>query len=357
MNAVAVVPGTRDSLHVRDDAPDPGPSDGDVLVRVLAGICGTDLEIHHGLFGAAPEGSPFLILGHESLGVVEAAPAGSGLAKGDLVAATVRRSCPEACAACVSDQNDMCLTGHYLERGIIGLHGFMSERYVESPRYLVPVSRHLAAVGVLLEPMSIVQKGIDQALRIQQRVSWGPRRSVVVGAGPVGLLAALALKLRGVDVCVTSLEPEGSVKARLLADAAIRYVSTAVSPLEEVATLLGPIDLVFEATGAPAVVFAAMRLLGPDGICILSSLTSPGRRIEVDVSAWNRDMVLGNRIVMGTVNAARRHFETAARDLQAAEDLHPGWLRRLITRRLPFADAAKALERGPDDIKIVLEFS
>jgi threonine dehydrogenase-like Zn-dependent dehydrogenase len=251
----------------------------------------------------------------------------------------------------------MCLTGHYLERGIIGLHGFMSERYVVSPRYLVPVPPHLGAVGVLLEPMSIVQKGIDHALRIQQRVSWDPRRAVVVGAGPVGLLAALALKLRGLDVCVTSLEPEGSAKARLLADADIRYVSTAVSSLEELASLLGPIDLVFEATGASAVVFAAMRLLGPGGICILSSLTPPGRKIEVDVGAWNRDMVMGNRVVVGTVNAARRHFEAGARDLQAAEALYPGWLGRMITRRLPFTEAPKALERSPDDIKIILEFS
>ncbi len=161
MKAVAVIPGTRDSLHVRDDAPDPAPSSNDAVVRVTqAGVCATDVEIHQGLYGTAPPGSPFLILGHENLGIVEAAPADSGLAKGDLVVSTVRRGCPEGCRACLSDQNDMCLTGHFLERGIGGLHGFMSERYWENPRYLIRLPNKLAPVAVLMEPMSIVQKGI-----------------------------------------------------------------------------------------------------------------------------------------------------------------------------------------------------
>ncbi len=179
----------------------------------------------------------------------------------------------------------------------------------------------------------------------------------MIGAGPVGLLAALALRLRGLEVYVASLEPEGSAKAKLLADADIRYVSTATTPLDGFPARVGKIDLVFEATGASVVVFQAMRILGPNGIAILSSVTPVGKKIEVDVGAWNREMVLGNRLAFGTVNAGRRHFESGGRDLQAAEALYPGWLGRLITRRLPFTDAPKALQRGPDDIKIVLEFS
>jgi threonine dehydrogenase-like Zn-dependent dehydrogenase len=358
MKAVAVQPGSHESVHVRDDAPDPQAPPGHALVRVLeAGVCGTDVEIHEGLFGQAPAGSPFLILGHENLGRVESAPPDSGLAEGDLVVATVRRGCPEACRACVSDQNDMCLTGHFLERGIAGLHGFMSERYSESPRYLVRIAPRLRAVGVLMEPMSIVQKGIDQALRIQQRVSWDARKAVVIGAGSIGMLAALALRLRGLEVYVASQGPEGSAKAKLLGDVDVRYLSTSTTPLEQLPSRAGKIDLVFEASGAAAVVFGAMRILGPNGICILSSVTAAGPGLDVDVGAWNREMVLGNRLAFGTVNAGRRHFESGARDLQAAEALYPGWLSRLITRRLPFHEARAAMGRASGDIKTVLEFS
>jgi threonine dehydrogenase-like Zn-dependent dehydrogenase len=356
MKAVAVLPGKPESMHVRDDVPDPQPREGQALVKVLeAGVCGTDVEIHQGLYGQAPPGSSFLVLGHENLGVVEQVPSGSALAPGDLVVSTVRRPCAEACRACVSDQNDMCLTGNYLERGIKGIHGFMSERYAEDSRYLVRLSPRLRKVAVLMEPMSVVQKGIDQAFRIQQRLSWDPRKAVVVGAGPIGLLAALALRLRGVEVHVAALEPEGSAKAKLVQEIEVGYVSTSSAPLQTLPSRIGRIDMVFEATGAAAVVVPAMRILGPNGICILSSVT-PSRTLETDVGTWNKEMVLGNRLAFGTVNAARRHFEAGVRDMEAAEAQFPGWMGRIITRRFPFTDAATALVRSPDDIKTVLEF-
>jgi threonine dehydrogenase-like Zn-dependent dehydrogenase len=357
MNAVAVIPGQRGSLHVRDNAPDPRPAAGEVVVRVLeAGVCGTDVEIHEGLYGQAPPGSPFLILGHENLGVVEEGPADAGLSAGDLVVSTVRGPCPQACRACVSDQNDMCLTGNFVERGIKGLHGFMSERYCEAPRYLVRLPAALRPVAVLMEPTSVVEKGIEQAFRIQQRLAWEPRKAVVFGAGPVGLLAALVLRLRGLDVWVAALEPEGSAKAKIVEDAGMRYVSTAATPIESLPSKVGRIDVVFEATGAAAVVFPSMGILGPNGVCILSSVTGGAKKLEVDAATWNREMVLGNRLAFGTVNAARRHFELGVRDLEAAEQRFPGWLARLLTRRIPFTEATKALARTPDDIKIVLEF-
>lgn len=356
MQAIAVVPGTKDSLHVRT-APDPEPAEGEALVRVLeAGVCGTDVEIHHGLYGQAPPGSPFLILGHENLGVVERSPAGSPVAPGDLVVATVRRPCPERCRPCSSDENDMCLTGNFVERGIGGLHGFMSQYYAESPRYLVKLPARLRPVAVLLEPMSIVQKGIEQALRIQQRMAWDPKVAVVLGAGPVGILAAAALRLRGLETFVAALEPEGSRKDALLREAGISYVSTATTPLDALGKRIGRVDLVFEATGAAGVIFPAMRLLGPDGVCVLSSVTGGERKVEIDVATWNRDFVLGNRLVFGTVNAARRHFEAGVRDMEAAEERLPGWMARLITRRIPFADAPQALGRSAEDIKTILEF-
>lgn len=357
MRAVAVIPGNHKSLHVRDDAPDPVPTDGEALVRVLeAGVCGTDVEIHEGLYGRAPDGHPFLILGHENLGVVETSPSGSNVRAGDLVVATVRRPCPESCAPCAAGENDMCLTGHFLERGIGGLHGFMAERYAESPRYLVKIPEALRDVAVLLEPMSVVQKGIDHAFRIQQRLSWDPKAAVVVGAGPIGILAAASLRLRGFEVTVAALEPEGGAKDALLAEAGIRYVSTSTTPLESLAAKAGRIDLVFEATGATAVVFPAMRLLGPDGICVLSSVTGGQKSIGVDLATWNREMVLGNRVVFGTVNAGRRHFEAGVRDLETMEGRLRGWASRLITRRVPFTEAPAALVREPGDVKTVLTF-
>jgi threonine dehydrogenase-like Zn-dependent dehydrogenase len=344
---------------VRDDVPEPEAGAAQACVRVLeAGVCGTDAEIDQGLFGCAPEGCDYLILGHENLGVVESAPAGSLVRPGDLVVATVRRACPEACPPCATGQIDLCLSGHYRERGILGLHGFMSERYAEATTFLVPVPPALRPLAVLIEPLSVVEKGIDHALLAQRRLPWAPQRALVAGAGPVGILAAAVLRLRGLEVSVASREPEGSFKERLLADAGIRFLSTGTAGLDDPAlrARLGEVDLVFEATGSAAVVLPALRLLAPNGVGVLSSLTGGERRQEVDVASWNREMVVGNRLVLGTVNAARRHFEAAVRDLAEAEARLPGWMARLITRRLPVTEAARALERSPDTIKTVLDF-
>jgi glucose 1-dehydrogenase len=357
MRAVAVVPGQRGSAHLENDAPEPRVDDGHALVRVLeTGVCGTDVEIHDGLYGEAPPDSPFLILGHENLGVVESCPGNAHLQPGDLVVCTVRRPCPERCPPCARGQMDMCITGHFRERGIRGLHGFMSERYSESPAYLVKLAAHLRPFAVLLEPMSIVEKGIDHAYRIQERLSWHPRTAVVLGAGPVGILAAAALRLRGLEVTVAALEREGGFKDLLLREAGIDYVCSVTTPTAELPGRLGNIDIVFEATGAVGVIFPAMRLIGPDGVCILSSVTGGKESVTVDLSTWNRDMVLGNRVVFGTVNAGRAHFEAGARDLEMAESRIPGWLGRLITRRLPVTDIATALAKRPEDIKTVLVF-
>jgi len=342
MRAVTVTPGQRDSLRVLD-IPDVQSEGVQVVVRVLqAGLCGTDAEITGGLYGQAPAGSPYLVLGHENLGLVESAPAASPLSAGDLVVSTVRRPCPERCWPCRAGENDMCLTGHYLERGIQGLHGFMSERYVEDPRYVVPVPSSLRPLAVLAEPMTVAQKALEQTFRIQGRMSWAPRQAVVLGAGPVGILAAAAMRLRGLEVTVASRETEGSARDALLREAGIAYVSTTRTPIEDLPRRLGGIDLVFEATGAAAVVAPAMSILGRDGVCVLASVTEVGRKWEIDLGTWNREMVLGNRLVFGTVNAARRHFEAAVRDLATAEERLPGW--------------SRALARSPQDIKTVLDF-
>ena len=354
MKAVAVIPGRSGSLHVRE-VPDPEPAAGEALVRVLeTGVCGTDVDIEKGLFGDAPPGSEFLILGHENFGVVER-PAGA-LARGDLVVSTVRRPCPEACLPCRSGYNDMCLTGHYTERGIKARHGFMAERYVESPDYLIPVAPELRRLAVLYEPLSVVEKGLDHAWKIQQRLPWEPRRALVLGAGPIGMLAGMVLRLRGLEVVVCAREPRGNPKDRLLAEAGIRYESVKERPLEDVAKQAGPPDVVFEATGAPDVVFPATTLLAANGVCVLASVTLGDKPVQVDAADWNQHLLIGNRLVFGTVNAAREHFEMGGRDLLAAEARWPGWASRLITRRLPSSEAARALEAERGNIKTVVDW-
>jgi threonine dehydrogenase-like Zn-dependent dehydrogenase len=357
MRAVTVTPGLAGSLRVLD-IPDVQPVAGEVVVKVLqGGLCGTDAEITAGLYGEAPPGCAYLVLGHENLGVVESAPAGSSLLAGDLVVSTVRRPCPERCLPCRAGENDMCLTGHYLERGIQALHGFMSERYVEDPQHVVHVPSRLRAIAVLVEPMTVAQKALEQTFRIQGRMRWAPRQAVVLGAGPVGILAAAAMRIRGLEVTVVSREAEGSARDALLREAGIAYVSTTRTPIDALPRRLGAIDLVLEATGAAAVIAPAISILGRDGVCVLASVTEVGRKSEIDLGEWNRQMVLGNRLVFGTVNAGRRHFEAAVRDLETAEERLPGWMGRLITRRLPFTEAARALRREPAEIKTVLDFA
>jgi threonine dehydrogenase-like Zn-dependent dehydrogenase len=250
----------------------------------------------------------------------------------------------------------MCDSGHYLERGIKGLHGFMCDRYAESPHYLVHVPAGLRKVAVLLEPLSFIEKGVEQALRIQQRLVWEPRTALVLGAGPVGLLAGMLLMLRGLAVTLASRGPADSASARLAQDAGMRYVSTRKAPVEDLGKTLGNVDVVFESTGAAPIVMPAIKALGPDGVCILASVTGGEARTEVDVAAWNQELVLGNRVVFGTVNAGRRHFEAGVRDLASAQTRFPGWLERMITRRVPPQDVRQAFERGPADIKSVLRF-
>jgi threonine dehydrogenase-like Zn-dependent dehydrogenase len=357
MRAVTVVPGRAHSLTVRDDVPEPAGDDGQALVRILeTGVCGTDVDIEAAQFGDAPPGSPYLILGHENLGVVEKAPPGGALGRGDLVVATVRRPCPERCRACVEGQQDMCLSGHYLERGIKGLHGFMSDLYAESPHYLVRVPSSMRPVAILVEPLSFIEKGIEQALRFQQRLVYEPGHALVLGAGPIGLLAGLVLTLRGLRVTLASRGTPDRPGARLAEDAGMRYVSTEATPVDRIPALVGPIDLVFESTGAASMVMPAIAVLGLNGLCVLGSVTAGEKKTPVDVAAFNHSMVLGNRVVLGTVNAALRHFEAAARDLATAQVRFPGWLERMITRRLPVEDARQAFERGSSDIKSVLRF-
>jgi glucose 1-dehydrogenase len=344
MRALTVHPGVAGSLEV-SDLDEPPPSDGDVLVdAVEVGLCGTDAEIVAAEYGEAPPGSERLVLGHENLGKVLEAPAGSGLSAGDLVVGIVRRPDPVPCPACAAGEWDMCRNGRYTEHGIKGLHGFARERWRGAADAMVKVDPDLADVGVLLEPTTIVAKAWEQVERIGKRAFFDPRTAVVTGAGPVGLLAALLGVQRGLEVHVFDRVTTGP-KPGLVADLGATYHTESLPESK-----LNP-DLVVECTGVPSVVVDVLTHNASNGVVCLTGVSAVGAFQQVDVGGLNRTAVLENDVVFGTVNANRRHYEAAARDLLQADR---SWLRRLITRRVPLDDFRDAFDRGPDDVKVVL---
>jgi len=362
MKAVAVFPGRAGSAHLTDIAEprlDSVPGGRGVMVRVLrVGLDGTDKEINAAAYGTAPEGEDILVTGHESLGVVEAVgPQVTELRPGDHVVAIVRR--PGTSLYDAIGRADLTTDDTYFEHGISRLHGFLTERYVDTPEYLVRVPGGLGGVAVLLEPTSIVEKGIAMAEEIQRRLRvWRPRRAAVLGAGTIGLLAALALRLRGLEVTAFGLDEPPYGNADLLEQTGARYISTRRRALRDVAAEHEGFDLIFEATGFSPLVFEAMCSLHRNGVLVLSSVTGGGRHVDVPSDAINLSFVLGNKVMVGTVNAAREHFEAGVRDLAVAESQYPGWLAQLITHTIAgldrFADAYGALgDAGA--IKVVVE--
>ncbi len=350
MRALTVVPGRAGSGAVRD-VPDP-VADGLVSVDVVrVGLCGTDAEIERGEYGRAPEGSEVLVLGHESFGRVSG-DAG-GLRKGTPVVASVRR--PDGCPNCRNGEQDMCLWGGFRERGINGIHGFCAERFAERAELLFPVPEEIADVAVLLEPLTISEKGWRHLVAAQRRMTyWEPKQAIVTGAGPVGILAALLLRLRGLDVTVVE-RTEKPARRELLARIGARYAATSVTPLGDVAAARERVDVALDATGSAAVAFETMRLVGANGAVILTSVTGADRRVELRADAVNQGLVLNNVLVLGTVNANALDFRQGIADLAAAERRWPGFLASLITRRVPLADAARALPHDPNEIKTVVE--
>jgi glucose 1-dehydrogenase len=349
MRVLTVAPGTADSARV-EDFPDPPRSDGAVLVRTLAlGVCGTDREIVSGRYGWAPPGKQRLVIGHESLGKVEQAPDGSGVKAGDLVVGIVRRPDPVPCPACAVGEWDMCRNGRYTERGIKERNGFGSEFFRIEPDFLVKVDPALGIAGVLLEPTSIVAKAWDHTERIGRRSrSWQPQTLLVTGAGPVGLLAAMMGTQRGLDVHVLD-DHDNLQKRRLFKAVGATY------HVESVHNLNGfKPDIVMECSGAPSVVRDVLGRTAASGIVCLVGVTAPGEDFDIDIGALNRTMVLDNDTVFGSVNANRMHYEMAGEALAQADK---AWLNRLITRREPVEQWTQSLERQPDDIKVIVDFS
>jgi len=363
MKAIAVFPGKPNSVHLAElSKPSLGdmPNGRGVLVRVLrVGVDGTDKEINAAEYGAAPKGYDFLVIGHESFGQVEAVgPNVTELRPGDYVVATVRR--PGSSLYDKIGTYDMTTDDVYFERGINLRHGFLTEYYVDDPEYIVKVPQGLKEVGVLLEPTTVVEKGIAQAYEIQRRLRvWRPQRAAVIGAGTIGLLATLVLRLRGLEVTTIARTRKPYLNSDLIEAIEARYESTSDVSILQAASKFGPFDIIFEASGFSPLVFESMEALGKNGVLVLSSVTGGDRKIEVPADKINLEFVLGNKVMVGTVNANREYFEMGVRDLAQAEAEYPGWLGRLLTHRVKglenYAELFDKLTTAKGAIKVFCE--
>jgi threonine dehydrogenase-like Zn-dependent dehydrogenase len=348
MRAITVVPGDPERAELAE-LPAPRPASGELLVEVVRlGVCGTDREIVEAGHGEPPEGRDRLVLGHELLGRVVEAPAGSGFEPGGLVAGIVRRPDPVPCACCARGEWDMCRNGRYTERGIKGRDGYGAELVTLEADFAVPVDPELGELGVLTEPASVLAKAWEQIERIADRACAVHERALVTGAGPIGLLAALMGVQRGFEVHVLDRAERG-LKPELVRALGAGYHT---GPIADLCERAEP-DIVVECTGVAELVVDAMRYTAPGAVVCLTGV-APSRTLSVDIGAINNEIVLENDVVFGSVNAARRHFEQAEDALMQADR---DWLARLITRRVPLERWQEALEKGDDDIKVVVEFA
>ncbi|OLT12452.1 theronine dehydrogenase [Actinomadura sp. CNU-125] len=346
MRALTVLPGQQGSLAVTD-VPDPEPGPDELLVEGLAvGVCGTDREIADGEYGWAPPGRDRLVIGHESLGRVVRAPSGGGFSPGDLVVGVVRRPDPEPCGACAHGEFDMCRNGRYTERGIKEIDGYASELWTVETGYAVTLDPRLADVGLLMEPATVVAKAWEQVEKVGSRAWFEPRTALVTGAGSIGLLAALLGVQRGLDVHVLD-RVTGGPKPGLVADLGATYHHDGL----DAAVRAAKPDVVIEATGVGELVFGAIGSTAAYGIVCLTGVSPAGRNLTVDAGTLNRDIVLENDAIVGSVNANRNHYAAAA-DALAKADL--SWLGRLVTRRVPLDGFADAFDSRPEDVKVAV---
>ncbi|HEU0247400.1 MAG TPA: glucose 1-dehydrogenase [Gaiellaceae bacterium] len=364
MKAIAVHPGTPNSIHLRD-VPPPSvtdiPDGRGVRVKVLrVGVDGTDKEINAAEYGAAPPGDDYLVTGHESFGqVLEVGPnVPSTIRPGTYVVASVRR--PGSTIYGKIGLQDFTTDDVYYERGINLLHGFLTEEYVEDAQYVFPLPDSLREVGVLLEPTTVAEKGINHAFEIQRRLKvWEPLRACILGSGTIGLLAALVARLRGLEVTVYSLPERPYRNADLVEQLGGVYVSSKAASLSEVSAERGPFDLMFDATGFSPLVWQAAEVLGRNGVLVLASITGGDRKAEINSDAINQSFVLGNKIMVGTVNASPNDFRSGVDDLIKAEALFPGWLSQLLTTPIAglenYEEMIRQLTENPDAIKVYVE--
>ncbi|MEJ2635830.1 MAG: glucose 1-dehydrogenase [Calditrichia bacterium] len=367
MKALAIKPGTKELKLVDRSEPKINEPD-EVKIRIIrVGICGTDREEANGGRARAPEGKQDLVLGHEMFGqVVETGTKVSRVKKGDFAVFTVRRGCGK-CLPCAMNRPDMCKTGDYVERGIWGMDGFQTQYVVDKEQYIVRVPAEIEPLGVLSEPLAVAEKAIDEAVRVQfARLPDAPaypewlygRRCLVAGLGPIGLLASLALIIRGAEVYGLDIVPEDSVRPSWLKKIGGKYINGKAVPADKVDDKIGAMDLIFEATGIPTIEFDLLDALSINGVYVLTGIPGGDRPIQVDAPQLLRKLVLENQLMLGSVNEARDHFQMAVDDLLFAHLKWGGHINKLITNRHKFDDFDSALtHHGEDEIKVVLEWS
>src|SRR5262245_42922649 len=343
------------------DVPCPEREPGEYLVRVLeVGIDGTDREIDEGLYGAAPPGEDILIIGHESVGeIVEECPGEAAFAKGCFVVGTVRRPDPHRCLNCRNGEFDFCLNGQYRERGIKERHGYLAEFYTERPEYLINIPPELRAIAVLLEPIAVVEKAFRQAMRIQQRMmAIDPPRVMITGAGTIGMLAAVLARQRQLETLVYSHGPMREVRKDVLDTIGAHFADAYSQSLTEAAHAFGAPDFIIEATGHSPNAWEAASALNANGVACLLSVTSGDKKAEIESDRINQSLVLGNRIIFGSVSQHRNDFEQGVRDMLAIGRLWPGLLERFIVRRLPLEKTRVALDtKDPSRLKTVIQIT
>lgn len=324
MQALVTRPGTAHSARVEEvDAVEAG--EGEVLLRTVeVGVCGTDREISEGLFGDPPDGEEALVLGHEALAVVE--EDGHGFSRGDLVTATVRRSCGR-CIACEQGSSDSCLTGDYSERGITRRHGFAQELVAEDPGELIRIPKSLGRLGVLAEPTSIAERALRHARAIGGRQPWELERALVLGAGSIGLLTTYLLRLDDIEVWTVSREQT----SELVEASGARYLSTEGNDIAE----LGTFDLVVEATGVAQLMARSLELLRRNGVACLLGIDPRTEPVKIDGKTLGVDTILENRALFGSVNAHRQDWVAAVADLDRARERWPEALERFVSLRVP----------------------
>ncbi len=367
MKAISIVPGTP-SVHLADVAEPSIAAPDEVKLRVVrVGICGTDREEVSGGRADAPDGKTELVIGHEMMGqVVEVGSAVKRVQPGDLAVFTVRRGCGK-CLPCIMNRPDMCLTGQYRERGIKGLDGYETELIVDKEQYVVRIPPALGSVGVLCEPLSVAEKAIDEAVRLQTaRLPDAPanpdwlhgRRCLVAGLGPIGLLAALILRLRGATVYGLDVVDAASTRPQWLNHIGGSYIDGRQVTPDHVDDQIGSVELIFESTGVASLEFNLLDALGPSGLYVLTGIPGGDRPLELDGAQLIRELVLDNQLMVGSVNAARDHYQMAVDDLETAGLLWGDHVAKLITHHFGYADfqAAFALNT-PDAIKVVIEWA
>jgi threonine dehydrogenase-like Zn-dependent dehydrogenase len=345
MLALVTEPAVPHSTRVADV---PEPSGDGVLLRVLeVGVCGTDREISEGLFGVPADGNS-LVLGHESLAVVERD--GHGFSKGDLVTATVRRSCRH-CIACEEGAPDSCLTGDYSERGITRLDGFARELVIDDPSQLIPIPSTLGRLGVLAEPTSICERAIRHALTIGGRQPWQLERALVVGAGAIGMISTYLLRLAGIDVWTASLEPS----SELVTASGAHYVSTKETPLGDLRNETGGFDLVVSCVPDAQLMADSLALLRRSGVACLLGIDGRKQTVSIDGPVLGLDAILENRVLFGSVNAHRQDWLAAVASLDRARERWPEQLEAFVGRRVPLHRFQEAFDYRGVKATLVLD--